>query len=59
MKNKLLTIIKKDAFFKRKVTLSSGKTSNYYIDVRRVSLSSEGLYYISKLIWNNIKKDKI
>lgn len=57
MKKKLLAIIKKDAFFKKRVVLSSGKVSNYYVDLRRVSLSSEGLYYMSKLIWNKIKKD--
>jgi len=56
MKKKLIAIIKKDAFFKKKVVLSSGKVSNYYVDLRRVSLSSDGLYYMSKLIWNNIKK---
>ena len=45
--------------FKKKVILSSGKASNYYIDLRRVSLSSEGIYLISRLIWNEIKKDNV
>ena len=58
MKQKLLNIIKKDALFKKRIILSSGKVSNYYLDVRRVSLSSEGLYLISKIIWKMIKKDK-
>ncbi|MFH1767873.1 MAG: orotate phosphoribosyltransferase [Candidatus Omnitrophota bacterium] len=58
MKKKLLKIIKKDAFFKKKIKLSSGKTSNYYIDIRRVSLDSQGLYLTSKIIWEMIKKDK-
>ena len=57
MKQELLKILKKNAFFKRKITLSSGKTSNYYIDVRKVSLTSQGLYLISHIIWQIIKKD--
>jgi len=57
MKKELLAILKKDGFFKKKIKLSSGKVSNYYIDVRRVSLTSEGLYLISKIIWGMIKKD--
>lgn len=59
MKEKLLRILKKDAYFKKKVVLSSGKTSNFYIDVRRVSLDAQGLYLISHLIWRMIKNDRI
>ena len=51
--------MKKDAVFKKKIILSSGKKSNYYVDVRRVSLDSEGLYLISSLIWKMIENDKI
>lgn len=50
MKEELLALLKKEAFFKQKVKLSSGKSSNYYIDVRRVSLTPRGLYLISHLI---------
>ncbi|MCK4810061.1 MAG: orotate phosphoribosyltransferase [Candidatus Omnitrophica bacterium] len=59
MKKTLLNLLKKEAFFKKKVRLSSGKMSNCYIDVRRVSLSGKGLYLISNLIWEMIKNDKI
>ena len=55
MRKKLLELLKKEAFFKKKVKLSSGKISNYYVDVRRVSLSPEGVYLISNLIWKIIK----
>lgn len=58
MKNTLLNLLKKDAVFKKKIKLSSGKISNFYVDVRRVSLSSKGIYLISKAIWNIIKKDR-
>ena len=57
MRDKLLKLLKKDSFFKKKIKLSSGKISNYYIDVRRVSLSSQGLYFISNIIWDIIKND--
>lgn len=59
MKKQLLALLRKEAFFKKKIRLSSGKISNYYIDVRRVSLSSKGLYLISHLIWQLIKNEKI
>jgi orotate phosphoribosyltransferase len=59
MKEKLLTLLKKDAWFKGQVKLSSGKISDFYIDIRRVSLSSEGIYLISHLVWDLISKDDI
>lgn len=59
MKEQLLNLLKKDAWFKGEVKLSSGKVSNFYIDVRRVSLSSEGIYLISHLVWGLIKNDNI
>ena len=39
--------------------LSSGATSNYYIDVRKTSLHPEGLKLISKLFWEMVKEDGI
>lgn len=59
MKEQLLEVLKRDAWFKGVVTLASGKTSDFYIDVRRVSLSSEGIYLISRLVWDIIKKEDI
>jgi len=58
-KKKLWRLLKKQAFFRRRVRLSSGKVSNYYIDVRRVSLTGEGISLISHLIWDLIKDDKV
>jgi len=57
MRKELLKLIKKDAVFKKRTILSSGKISNYYIDIRRISLTSRGLYLIANLIWDIIKKD--
>ncbi|MDD4182684.1 MAG: orotate phosphoribosyltransferase [Candidatus Omnitrophica bacterium] len=59
MRDELLSLLKKDAWYKGEIKLSSGKTSNFYIDVRRVSLSSQGIYLISHLMWELIKDDRI
>lgn len=59
MKKELLRLLKKEALFRKKVILSSGKLSNYYIDVRKVSLSPQGIYLISGLIFNLIKNEAI
>ena len=58
-KRQLLKLLKNKAFLKKKIKLSSGKMSNFYIDVRKVSLSPEGIYLISKLIFNSVKKENI
>jgi orotate phosphoribosyltransferase len=39
--------------------LSSGATSNYYIDVRKTSLHPEGLRLISKLFFDVLQSDNI
>ena len=59
MQKQLLSLLKKESFFKKRIKLSSGKISNFYIDVRKVSLSPEGVYLISHLIFKLIKGDKI
>jgi orotate phosphoribosyltransferase len=56
-KERLLQILKKEAFFKEKITLSSGKQSDYYIDARRVTLSAEGAYLCAKIILDMVKDD--
>jgi len=58
-KQELLTLLKKEAFLKKRIKLSSGKISNFYIDVRKVSLSPKGVYLISHLIFNLIKNENI
>jgi orotate phosphoribosyltransferase len=39
--------------------LSSGATSNYYIDVRKTSLHPEGLKMISKLFFEILRADRV
>jgi orotate phosphoribosyltransferase len=59
MKKRLLKLLKKEAFINKRIKLSSGKISNFYIDVRKVSLTPEGLYLISNLLWKFIKDEDI
>ncbi|MCF7869872.1 MAG: orotate phosphoribosyltransferase [Candidatus Omnitrophica bacterium] len=59
MKQKLLKLLKEKAYQKKEVKLASGKTSNFYIDVRKISLSSEGIYYISNLFFQYLEQKQI
>ncbi len=49
-KERLLDLLKSKALEMRKVTLSSGRTSDYYMDCKRVTLSPEGAYLTAKLM---------
>jgi orotate phosphoribosyltransferase len=46
----LLDLIQNKALEVRKVTLSSGRKSEYYIDCKRVTLCPEGAYLTAKLM---------
>lgn len=59
MRQKLLKILKEEAYQEKEVKLASGKTSNFYIDVRKVSLSSAGIYYISNLFFQYLGQKQI
>ena len=53
----LFALIKKNAFFREKIILSSGKSSDYYIDARRVTLTGEGAYFAAKIILDLVQRD--
>ena len=55
----LLQLIKKKALRRGLVVLSSGKSANYYLDGRVVTLSSEGAYLVANIILNLIKHKRI
>lgn len=59
LKAKLLTLLKKEALKKGKFVLSSGKTSNYYLDGRIITLTPEGAYLVAAIILELIKDSKI
>jgi len=58
-KARLLEILRQDAFIKERVTLSSGKVSDFYIDARRVTLSPEGVYLCARMILDMVKNDRL
>jgi len=57
LKKQLFSLIKDNAFFKEKITLSSGKQSDYYIDARLITLTSEGAYLVASTILDMVKND--
>jgi len=59
MRDELKKIIKKDAVFNEQIKLASGKISDFYVDLRKVTLNARGLELIAKLIWPILEKDKI
>lgn len=55
----LRQLLDTQAFERRPVVLSSGRTSNYYFDGRRVSLSPQGAYLIGEVICDLIENDRV
>src|SRR3954462_8796105 len=48
-RDRLLELLRTRSFQEREVVLSSGRTSNFYIDCKQVSLDAEGAYLIGEL----------
>jgi orotate phosphoribosyltransferase len=59
LKERLKKILKEKAIVYKEVKLSSGKKSNYYIDGKIITLSPEGIYLVSKIIFEMIKDKNI
>jgi len=55
LKKRLVVLLEKEALKKGKFTLSSGKTSNYYLDGRVITLTPEGAYLVAGIILELIK----
>lgn len=58
-KSKLFKLLKREALKTGKFVLSSGKTSNYYLDGRVITLTPEGAYLVGNIILDKIKNKKI
>lgn len=58
-REELRQVIIKEAYFREKITLSSGKESDYYIDARLVTLSARGAYLCARTILDAIKDDTV
>jgi orotate phosphoribosyltransferase len=57
MTTRLLQILKEKAYEKKEVILASGKPSNFYIDVKRVSLTAEGSVLIGQGLYEICRKE--
>jgi orotate phosphoribosyltransferase len=55
-RSRLLELLKTRSFERRKVTLASGKESDFYIDCKRVALTAEGHYLIGRLLFAAIRE---
>ena len=54
-KRKLLDLLAKDAYRHGEFNLSSGRTSNHYVNCKPVSLSGVGLVFVSKLLLQHVE----
>jgi len=48
-RQRLATLLSERALFRESVVLSSGRRSDYYVDVRQVLLDPEGAYLSGRL----------
>ena len=58
-RERLKELIIQNAYFREKIILSSGKESDYYIDARRVTLTSEGAYLCARQMLSLIGHDAV
>ena len=58
-KRRLLQLLKRKALKTGRIVLSSGKISNYYLDGRLITLTSEGVYLAANIILDLIKNKKV
>jgi orotate phosphoribosyltransferase len=58
-KEKLLILLKKEAFKKGKFILSSGKESSFYLDGRIITMTPEGAFLIAAIILEMLKGESI
>ncbi|MBM3254893.1 MAG: orotate phosphoribosyltransferase [Candidatus Omnitrophica bacterium] len=59
LKKRLLSLLDKEALKRGSFVLSSGKTSNYYLDGRVITLTPEGAYLVASIILDFIKDKDI
>lgn len=60
-RKRLLELIREKSYEKKKVVLSSGRESDFYVDCRQVTLNSEGSYLVGKIMYDllNAKEEKV
>lgn len=58
-RERLLTILRQEAYARKEVILSSGKPSLYYIDCRKVTLSAEGAFLTAKMMLTALSSSRV
>jgi orotate phosphoribosyltransferase len=59
LRSRLLAILRRDAYARKDVILSSGKPSTYYIDCRQVTLAAEGAFLTAKLVLEALADSRV
>ena len=59
MKERLKQLIRERAYQKGNFVLASGKTSDFYIDARKITLDPEGAYLVGQLFFELLKNNSI
>jgi orotate phosphoribosyltransferase len=59
LKAELAALLKQEALKRGKFVLSSGKTSNYYLDARVITLTPQGAYLTAQIILDYIREKGI
>ena len=59
MKERLKQLILEKAYKRGQFVLASGKTSDFYIDARKITLDPEGAYLVGQLLLERLKNDSI
>ena len=59
MKDELLKMLKENAYKKGEFTLSSGMTSEHYVNCKSVILSQKGIALASKLLLQYVEEDSV
>jgi orotate phosphoribosyltransferase len=54
LRSKVLKLIKENSFFRGKITLASGKESDFYFDMKPTMLNPEGSALLSELIFEKL-----
>ena len=57
-RSRLLEILREKSYEKKKVILTSGRESDFYIDCRQTALHAEGACLIGRLMYNMLKTGK-
>lgn len=55
---RLLELLRTLSFERRKVTLASGKESDFYVDCKRTALTAEGHVLIGRLLFDRVRQAK-